>query len=129
MSVDEAAAVALIVGFAVVAALAGGFAEVLEDVLAGEGVAVIDQPASTWLATHRDLWLTTALRVITVAGCVVALGVLAAVISALVAWRRRSWLPLVLGVVASSTATPSRRVTPPAAPRSRCCARGCWPVG
>ena len=56
----EVAIVALLLGSAVVAALAAGFTEVLEDVLEGEGIAGIDQPAAGWLASHRDLWLTGA---------------------------------------------------------------------
>ena len=98
-SVDGVAGVALFVGLAVVVALAAGFAEVLEDVLDGEGVAVIDQPSARWLAAHRDPWLTTTLRTITAAGSPAVLAALTALVAAAVAWRRRSWLPVLLGVV------------------------------
>jgi membrane-associated phospholipid phosphatase len=98
----EVAGVALLVGSAAVAALAAGFAAVLEDVLEGDGIAGIDQPAAGWLATHRDLWLTTTLRVVTAAGGPVPLTALAVLTCAAVAWRCRSWPPVVLALVGFS---------------------------
>jgi undecaprenyl-diphosphatase len=97
--VAEAVGVALLVGLGVVVALAVGFTSLLEDVLEGDGIAALDHPVSGWLAGHRDPWLTAALRVITALGSPVALGVLTAGVCAVVAWRRRSWLPAVLGLV------------------------------
>ncbi|HEX7301495.1 phosphatase PAP2 family protein [Lentzea sp.] len=100
--VVEAVSVALLVGLGVVVALAVGFTSLLEEVLEGEGVAALDQPASQWLADHRDPWLTATLRVLTDLGSPVALGVLAAGVGGLVAWRRRSWLPAVLSLVGAA---------------------------
>jgi undecaprenyl-diphosphatase len=98
----EVAGVALLVGSAAVAALSAGFAAVLEDVLEGDGIAGIDQPAAGWLATHRDLWLTTTLRVVTAAGGPVPLTALAVLTCAAVVWRCRSWPPVVLALVGFS---------------------------
>jgi membrane-associated phospholipid phosphatase len=92
------AGIILLVELAVVVMLAVGFAEVLEDVLEGDGIAGIDRPAAEWLGTHRDLWLTKALLVVTAAGGPAGLAVLAVLISGAVAWWRRSWLPILLAV-------------------------------
>ncbi|MEB3981954.1 phosphatase PAP2 family protein [Mycobacterium sp. 663a-19] len=94
----EVAGVALLVGSAVIVALAAGFTAILEDVLEGDGIAGIDPPATRWLATHRDLWLTTTLRLVTEAGGPVALVALAVATSAAVAGWRRTWLPVVLAL-------------------------------
>ena len=98
-AVEGVAGVALLLGLLMVAGLAAGFTALLEDVLEGDGIAVIDRPAAHWLATHRDLWLTATLRVVTQAGSPPALGVLAVVVSALAVARCRSWLPAVLGII------------------------------
>jgi membrane-associated phospholipid phosphatase len=95
----EVVGVALLVGFAVVVALAAGFTAVLEDVLEGDGIAGIDQPAARWLATHRDLWLTATLRVITGAGGIAVLAAVAVLTVAAIAWRRRSWAPVAFCLV------------------------------
>lgn len=96
---DEVAGVALLLGFVVVAAVAVGFTEVLEDVLEGDGIAGIDRPAARWLAGHRDLWLTATLRAVTVGGDPLFLTALALPISVLAGWRCRSWRPVVLALV------------------------------
>ncbi|OBG27094.1 phosphatase PAP2 family protein [Mycobacterium sp. 852002-51057_SCH5723018] len=98
----EVAGIALLAGSAVVVALAAGFTAVLEDVLEGDGIAGIDQPAAAWVATHRDLWLTSALRGATEAGGPVPLAALAALTCAAVVWRCRTWLPVVLALVGVS---------------------------
>jgi undecaprenyl-diphosphatase len=98
----EVAGIALLVGSAVVVALAAGFTAVLEDVLEGDGITGIDQPAAGWVATHRDLWLTATLRVVTEAGSAVSLAALAALTCAAVAWRRKSWPPLALALAGVS---------------------------
>jgi undecaprenyl-diphosphatase len=102
LAIDEAALLALAIGLAGTAALAVLFAVLLDGVLDGEGIALVDPPVSRWLADHRDGWLTAVLRVVTDLGSPVALGVLAACVAALVAWRRRSWLPAVLGVLGAA---------------------------
>ncbi len=99
LRIDGAALAALLAGLAVIGALGLGFAEILDNVLDGEGVVGIDVPASRWLAAHRDAWLTSTLRVITDLGSPVTLAVLALVICGVAALRSRSWLPMLLGVV------------------------------
>lgn len=95
----EVAGIALLAGSAVVVALAAGFTAILEDVLEGDGIAGIDQPAAGWIAAHRDPWLTTALRLATDAGGAAPLAALAALACAAAVWRCRSWLPVLLAVV------------------------------
>ncbi len=95
---DEVAGVALLLGFVVVAAVAVGFTEVLDDVLEGDGIAGIDRPAARWLASHRDLWLTATLRVVTVGGDPLFLTAVALTTSVLAGWRCRSWRPVVLAL-------------------------------
>lgn len=97
---DEVAAVALLAGLAVVVAVAVGFTEVLDDVLEGDGITWIDKPTSRWLAAHRDLWLTTALRAVTIGGDPRFLAALAFPISLVAAWRCRSWRPVALALAA-----------------------------
>lgn len=93
------AGILLLVQLAVVVALADGFAEVLDDVLEGDGIAWIDRPAAEWLGTHRDAWLTAALLIVTAVGGPAGLAVLTVLISSLVALWRRSWQPVVLALV------------------------------
>lgn len=100
LRVSEVAAVALALGLVVVVALAVGFTEVLDDVLEGDGIAGFDQPATRWLATHRDLWLTATLRVVTGAGSPLFLAAVALPISVVAGWRCRSWRPVLLALVA-----------------------------
>jgi undecaprenyl-diphosphatase len=102
---SEMAGVALLVGLAVVVALAVGFTEVLDDVLEGDGIAGIDQPAVQWLATHRDLWLTTMMRAITGAGGAAVLAAVAVAACAAASWRSRSWSPVVFGLAGGAGIT------------------------
>lgn len=93
------AAVALLGGLIAVAALAVGFTTLLEDVLEGDGVALIDKPAAQWLANHREGWLTTGLTVVTHAGGPAGQTIWLIAVCAAAAWRARSWLPVIVGVV------------------------------
>lgn len=99
LPVSEVAGVALLIGAAVVTVLAVCFTEVLDDVLEGDGIAGIDQPAAEWLAAHRDLWLTMTLQVVTAAGGPVGMAALTVLTCAAVVFRCRSWLPVVLALV------------------------------
>lgn len=99
LSPAKVAGLALLVGLSVVVALAVGFTEVLEDVLEGDGVAGIDQPATRWLATHRDVWLTTTIRVVCGPPGVTLLAAVAVLTIAAAAWQSRSWAPVVFGLV------------------------------
>lgn len=95
----EVAGVALLLGLVTVVALAVGFTEVLDDVLEGDGIAGIDQPLTRWVAARRDLWLTAALRAVTLAGGPLFLAALAFPISVAAGCRCRSWRPVVLALV------------------------------
>lgn len=97
---SKAAAVALLLGLVVVVALAVGFTEVLDDVLEGDGIAGFDQPTTRWLAAHRDLWLTTVLRLVTDVGSPLFLAAVALPISLVAGWRCGSWRPVVLALAA-----------------------------
>jgi undecaprenyl-diphosphatase len=99
---DGVAAAALLAGLALVGALAFGFTELLEDVLEGDGIAVFDPTISWWLAGHRDLWLTTALRAVTALGTPAILATLAIASGVAASWRSRSWLPAALAVAGAS---------------------------
>ncbi len=99
LPISEVAAIVLLLGLAVVVSLAVGFTEVLDDVLEGDGIAGIDQPITSWLPAHRDLWLTATLRVVTHAGGPLLLAAFAFPISVAAAWRCRSWRPVVLALV------------------------------
>jgi undecaprenyl-diphosphatase len=99
---DEVAAVALLLGLAVVVAVAVGFTEVLDDVLEGDGITWIDKPTSRWLAAHRDLWLTTVLRAVTIGGDPRFLAALAFPVSLVAGWRCRSWRPVALALAAGA---------------------------
>lgn len=98
-SLSVVAGLALLAGFVVVAALATAFAEILEDVLVGDGINGVDEPAARWLAGHRDLWLTSSLKVVTLLGNSPVIGVGAAVVTVIAVWRSGKWLPTVLAVV------------------------------
>lgn len=95
----EVLGVALLAGLSVVVTLAVAFNEVLEDVLAGEGVAGIDRPTVRWLATHRDLWLTATLKVVCGPPGVVVLAAVAVLTIVVAARRSRSWAPVVFALV------------------------------
>lgn len=97
---SEVAVVVLLLGLVVVAALAVGFTEVLDDVLEGDGIAGFDHPTTRWLAAHRDLWLTSVLRAVTHAGSPLFLAGVALPISVVAGWRCGSWRPVVLALVA-----------------------------
>jgi membrane-associated phospholipid phosphatase len=98
-SLSVVAGLALLIGFIVVAALATAFAEILEDVLVGDGINGVDEPAARWLAAHRDLWLTSTLKLLTLLGNSEVIGTAAVLVTAIVVWRSGKWLPAVLGLV------------------------------
>lgn len=98
LSVDVVAAAGLLAGLGVVAALGLAFATVLDDVLEGDGVNGLDEPAARWVADHRDLWLSDALKIVTHLGDSPVIATLGLTVSLLVAWRSRRWLPAVLGI-------------------------------
>ncbi|MEU8005635.1 phosphatase PAP2 family protein [Catellatospora sp. NPDC049111] len=91
--------VLLVIGAALVFTLASVFVEVLDAVVDSDDLTVIDRPAVQWLAGHRTLGLTRLQIAITDLGGAVALTLAAVVAVAVVAWRKRSWYPLVLALL------------------------------
>lgn len=74
------------------------FAVVLEDVLDGHGIAIIDQPLLHFLASHRTPLLTDTMRVFTDLVSPFNTALLAVLIAGWLAWRWRQWWPLGLAV-------------------------------
>ncbi len=80
-----------------VALLAAGFTELLDDVLEGELDTYVDQPVGQWFAANRDAWLTGVMKVLTHVGDPLSLVAIVVSVSAWVCWRIRSWAPALLG--------------------------------
>jgi undecaprenyl-diphosphatase len=100
LSMDVAVAASLLAGIIVVAVLAVCFAELLDNVLENDLVALVDHPIEQWAASHRDQWLTAVMKIVTLFGKVVALTLIASLVAGSLAWRNRSWLPVVLATAA-----------------------------
>jgi membrane-associated phospholipid phosphatase len=98
----EAAGLTLTLGVAAVLALGVGFGELSDNVLDGDGVTVVDRPMLRFLAAHRPPWTITAARVITDVGSPVGVAVTAVLAGVVLAWVRRSWLPLVVLLLGAS---------------------------
>jgi undecaprenyl-diphosphatase len=100
LSLDAAVAASLLAGIVVVALLAVGFAELLDNVLENDLVALIDHPIEQWAASHRDQWLTAVMKIVTLFGKGVTLTLISTLVAGYLAWRNRSWLPVVLAAAA-----------------------------
>lgn len=90
----------LLVGAVISAALTAAFSEVYEAVVAADGVAGLDHPV---LAASKDLRtpaLDVAVTAFTDVGGTVGMPVLAIIIMAVLALRRRSWTPVILIITA-----------------------------
>lgn len=96
---DWSAAAALMAGLVAVMVFAVGFTALLDDALEGDGLARIDEPAARWLATHREGWLNSSLTLITHLGDAPIQTLWLTLVCAVAAWRARSWLPAILGLV------------------------------
>lgn len=92
----EAAGLTLTLGVAVVLALGVGFGQVLDSVQESDGITVADRPVLGFLATHRQPWSISAAEVITDMGSPVGVAVTGLAVGLLLAWLRRSWLPLLV---------------------------------
>ncbi|RPF28025.1 bifunctional DedA family/phosphatase PAP2 family protein [Georgenia muralis] len=84
------------------AVLAMGFAEVLDNVLDGNGVALLDRPVLEWLAAHRDDEVTVAMQALTAVGGPVLLPLLALAGAGVLRWRTGSWAPAGLVVLTAA---------------------------
>ena len=91
----------LALGFVVMAVCGVLFAELLEGVLEGEGIAAVDQPVNAAVAARRTDALTTVFTVLTTMGDVISLLAVAVVVAGFLAWRSaRSSRPLWITAVA-----------------------------
>ena len=97
--VGGAAPLTLVSGLIALCGLAVVFAKLLDR---GDGIARVDRPLSGWLAAHREPVLTVVMRALTELGSPVGLAVATAVVCAGTAWRTRSRLPVLLGVLGVS---------------------------
>jgi undecaprenyl-diphosphatase len=121
LSIDAAVVASLLAGIIVVAVLAVGFAELLDNVLEDELVALVDHPIEQWAASHRDQWLTAVMKIVTLFGKGISLTVITAVVAGYLSRRNRSWLPVVLaatslggvGIALLATKTVVGRSRPP----------------
>ena len=100
--VGEAALLTLVGGLIALCGLAVAFAKLLDSVKEGDGITLVDPPVSGWLAAHREPALTVAMRALTELGSPAGVIVATAVVCAGTAWRTRSRLPVLLGVLAVS---------------------------
>jgi undecaprenyl-diphosphatase len=98
----EAAGLTLTLGVVAVLVLDLSFGQLLDNVLEGDGIAVLDRPVVRFLAAHRQPWSIIVARVITDVGSPVGAAVTAVVVGAALAWIRRSWLPLLVIVLGAS---------------------------
>ncbi len=92
----EAAGLTLTLGLATVLALGVGFGQLLDSVVESDGITAADRPVLGLLAAHRQPWWTTAATVITDMGSPVGAAVTGVAVGVVMAWLRRSWLPLVI---------------------------------
>ncbi|HVW31610.1 MAG TPA: bifunctional DedA family/phosphatase PAP2 family protein, partial [Acidimicrobiia bacterium] len=73
-----------------------GLGAVVQDVLVGGGATRLDLPVLRWFARHREPWLTTGLRTVTVLGDAALLIPLVLVVGFGLTWRLRRPRPLTL---------------------------------
>lgn len=92
----------LVVGAALASALTTAAAEVYESVVATDGVAALDRPVLAASQAVRSPALNTVVTAYTNIGGPVGMPILATVVTAAIALRRRSWTPVVLMLAAAS---------------------------
>jgi len=80
-------------GLGVIAAAMWAFGGVLQDVVAGEEIALFDKPLVSFIAEHRVSWLTTAMRGATLLGTAWFIVSLVICAGFLLGVRARSWRP------------------------------------
>lgn len=95
----EAALLTVGGGLIALCGLAIVFAKILDSVLEADGIARVDRPLSGWLAAHREPGLTRVMLALTELGSPVGLAVATTVVCIGMAWRIRSRLPVLLGVL------------------------------
>ncbi|MHA7261607.1 phosphatase PAP2 family protein [Arthrobacter sp. TMN-37] len=86
----------LAIGGGVAAALTAASSEVYESVVEADGVAALDQPALDFALSLREPWLNGLITGYTHLGGPVGMPILTVAVMALLAFRRRSWTPVIL---------------------------------
>ncbi|HPZ49516.1 MAG TPA: phosphatase PAP2 family protein [Propionibacteriaceae bacterium] len=92
--------VTAVIGGGVAVGLASVFGEIYEAVTEGDGIAGLDQPLLTWMVAHRSPGFDSVVTVFTTSGGPVWMPVVTSVAVGLVAWRLRSWAPVILMLIA-----------------------------
>jgi membrane-associated phospholipid phosphatase len=90
----------LTIGFLVAFGFGWVFADLLDGVLEGDGLAGIDKPVTNFVVAHRTHTLTLIFTAFTDLGGVAVLAPLTGVAAALLAWRTRSWRPILVAALA-----------------------------
>ena len=91
-------------GLVVICLAAAGSGEVMEQVTAGDGVALVDHPVAAFVVAHRSGGLTALMRVVSTAGGPLIVTIVTAAAGLLAGAVRRSWGPvLVAGVTLAGT--------------------------
>ena len=92
----SALGLSLTIQLALIGLAAWLFGTVLHGVVAGDELSRLDRPVTRYVVEHREPWLTTLFRGVTVLGEVVILVALIGVVGLWI-WRRsRSWAPLLI---------------------------------
>ena len=90
----------LLVGAVIAAALTAAFAEVYESVVRADGVAGLDHPVLAAGKSLRSPGLDLAITAFTDVGGTIGMPILALTVMGILAFRRRSWTPVILIVTA-----------------------------
>jgi membrane-associated phospholipid phosphatase len=98
----EVVGLALTLGVAGVFTLGLVFAQLLENVFEGDGITVADRPVLSFFAMHREPWSISVAQVITDLGSPLGAAVIAVVVGVVLGVLRRSWLPLLVLVLAGA---------------------------
>ena len=75
------------------------FAEILDAVVEGDDLAAIDRPVVAWVADHRAGWLSDLVVAVTDLGGTLVLATVVTAVAVGVAYRLRSWRPLLLAAL------------------------------
>ena len=83
-------------GLLLIAAVAIGAGQLVEDAAAGGGIAVVDHPVAGFVAAHRSGWLTPVMRAVSAVGGPLILAAVTAAAAGLLSVLRRSLGPALL---------------------------------
>ena len=84
------------VSLVLLAATGWALGTIVQDVIVGDDAARLDRPALDWFVSHRQPWMTTLAKGVTVLGASVFLIPLVVIVGLAWWWRRRTLRPLML---------------------------------